>query len=59
MVQGRRRLSKNVLGVHRNNVSRLIESSRKKMLLYCLIPYLLSGVCGLADSAFCDNLADI
>lgn len=52
MVQSKIWLSKNVWGVHRNDVSRLAESSRKKMLIILPNP---SVVCGLAESAFCEE----
>lgn len=54
MAQGRVWLSKNVLGVVcRNDVSRLVGNCRKKML------FVLSVVCGLAESAFSENLLNM
>lgn len=45
MVQGRVWLSKNVLGVSRNDMSRLVAICRKKMLI--VLPNTLSSECGM------------
>lgn len=45
MVQGRVWLSKNVLGVSRNDMSHLVAICRKKMLI--VLPNTLSSECGM------------
>lgn len=56
MVPDRIWLSKNVLGVHRSDVSHRAESSRKKILIILPNP---GVVCGLAESAFCENSLNV